>query len=102
MAETMETTATAAVIEAPTNLELVLDIPVEVTVELGRARLTIRDLLQLGPGAVVELTKLATDKVDVFVNNRPIAHGETVTVNDRLGVRLVKIIDPSERIAGLR
>jgi flagellar motor switch protein FliN/FliY len=101
MAETVETTATAA-FEAPTNLELVLDIPVEVTVELGRARLTIRDLLQLGPGAVVELTKLATEKVDVFVNNKAIAHGETVTVNDRLGVRLVKIIDPSERIAGLR
>jgi flagellar motor switch protein FliN/FliY len=101
MAETVETTATVAVFEAPTNLELVLDIPVEVTVELGRARLTIRDLLALGPGAVVELSKLATDKVDIFVNQKPIAHGETVTVNDRLGVRLVKVIDPSERIAGL-
>jgi flagellar motor switch protein FliN len=101
MAETIESAATTAVLEAPSNLELVLDIPVEVTVELGRARLTIRDLLQLGPGAVVELSKLATDKVDIFVNNKPIAHGETVTVNDRLGVRLVKVIDPSERIAGL-
>jgi flagellar motor switch protein FliN/FliY len=99
MAEALETTAA---VESPTNLELVLDIPVDVTVELGRARLTIRDLLALGPGAVIELSKLATDKVDVFVNNRPIAHGETVTVNDRLGVRLVKIIDPSERIVGLK
>ena len=101
MAESVETTVTTGSFEAPTNLELVLDIPVDVTVELGRARLTIRDLLQLGPGAVVELSKLATDKVDVLVNNKAIAHGETVTVNDRLGVRLVKIIDPSERIAGL-
>jgi flagellar motor switch protein FliN/FliY len=100
MAETIENAA--ATLEGPANLDLVLDIPVDVTVELGRARHTIRDLLQLGPGAVVELTKLATDKVDVFVNNKPIAHGETVTVNERLGVRLVKIIDPSERIAGLR
>jgi flagellar motor switch protein FliN/FliY len=100
MAEALETTVAAA--ESPTNMELVLDIPVDVTVELGRARLTIRDLLALGPGAVIELSKLATEKVDIFVNNRPIAHGETVTVNDRLGVRLVKIIDPSERIAGLR
>jgi flagellar motor switch protein FliN/FliY len=100
MAEALETTVAAA--ESPSNLDLVLDIPVDVTVELGRARLTIRDLLALGPGAVIELSKLATEKVDVFVNSRPIAHGETVTVNDRLGVRLVKIIDPSERIAGLR
>lgn len=100
MAEALETTVAAA--ESPTNMELVLDIPVDVTVELGRARLTIRDLLALGPGAVIELSKLATEKVDVLVNNRPIAHGETVTVNDRLGVRLVKIIDPSERIAGLK
>ncbi len=93
-----ETAGTAAM---PRNFDLLLDIPLEVTVEIGRTRLTLRELLQLGPGAVVELSKLAGDHIDVLVNGRPIARGHAVTVNDKFGVRLTDIISPSERIAGL-
>ena len=96
-----ETTATAAS-ETPTNFDLLLDIPLEVTVEIGRVRLPLRDLLQLGAGSVVELGKLAGEPVDVLVNGKAIARGEAVTVNDKFGVRLTDIISPSERIAGLR
>ena len=77
-------------------------VPLEVTVEIGRTRLAIRDLLQLGQGSVVELAKLAGEPLDVLINGRPIARGEAVMVNDRFGVRLTDIISPSERIAGLR
>ena len=105
MAETIETTAgTTANDGAGTtrNLDLLLDVPLEVTVEIGRTRLAIRDLLQLGQGSVVELAKLAGEPLDVLINGRPIARGEAVMVNDRFGVRLTDIISPSERIAGLR
>ena len=88
--------------ETPRNFELLLDVPLEVTVEIGRTRLAIRDLLQLGQGSVVELAKLAGEPLDVLINGRPIARGEAVMVNDRFGVRLTDIISPSERIAGLR
>jgi len=87
---------------SPRNLDLLLDVPLEVTVEIGRTRLAIRDLLQLGQGSVVELAKLAGEPLDVLINGRPIARGEAVMVNDRFGVRLTDIISPSERIAGLR
>jgi flagellar motor switch protein FliN/FliY len=98
-----ETTAeTAGPAGMPRNFDLLLDIPLEVTVEIGRTRLALRELLQLGPGAVVELSKAAGDHVDVLVNGRPIARGHAVTVNDKFGVRLTDIISPSERIAGLK
>ena len=71
------------------------------TVEIGRTRLAIRELLQLGPGSVVELSKLAGETLDVLINGRPIARGEAVMVNDKFGVRLTDVISPSERIAGL-
>ena len=100
--ETMEMTAPGVGAAAPRNLDLLLDVPLEVTVEIGRARLAIRELLQLGQGSVVELTKLAGEPLDVLINGRPIARGEAVMVNDRFGVRLTDIINPSERIAGLR
>ena len=88
--------------EAPQqNFELLLDIPLEVTVEIGRTRLAIRELLELGPGSVVELAKLAGEHLDVLINGKPIAHGEAVLVNDRFGVRLTDVISPSERITGL-
>jgi flagellar motor switch protein FliN len=105
MAETTETTEMmppGGGAGAPRNLDLLLDVPLEVTVEIGRARLAIRDLLQLGQGSVVELAKLAGEPLDVLINGRPIARGEAVMVNDRFGVRLTDIISPSERIAGLR
>ena len=87
--------------EMPRNFDLLLDIPLEVTVEIGRTRLAIRELLQLGPGSVVELQKLAGETLDVLINGKPIARGEAVMVNDKFGVRLTDVISPSERIAGL-
>jgi len=87
---------------APRNFDLLLDVPLEVTVEIGRARVAIRDLLQLAQGSVVELTKLAGEPLDVLINGKPVARGEAVMVNDRFGVRLTDIISPAERIAGLR
>jgi len=97
MAEATETAAG----ETPRNFELLLDIPLEVTVEIGRTRLAIRELLQLGPGSVVELQKLAGETLDVLINGKPIARGEAVMVNDKFGVRLTDVASPSERIAGL-
>jgi len=97
MAESTETAAG----ETPRNFELLLDIPLEVTVEIGRTRLAIRELLQLGPGSVVELQKLAGETLDVLINGKPIARGEAVMVNDKFGVRLTDVISPSERLAGL-
>jgi len=97
MAEATETTGG----ETPRNFELLLDIPLEVTVEIGRTRLPLRTLLQLGAGSVIELAKLAGEPLDVLVNGRPIARGEAVMVNDKFGVRLTDVISPSERIAGL-
>ena len=87
--------------ETPRNFELLLDIPLEVTVEIGRTRLPLRTLLQLGAGSVIELAKLAGEPLDVLVNGKPIARGEAVMVNDKFGVRLTDVISPSERIAGL-
>jgi flagellar motor switch protein FliN/FliY len=97
-----EETAAETQTEANRNFDLLLDIPLEVTVEIGRARLAIRDLLQLGPGSVMELAKAAGEPLDVLVNGKPIARGEAVMVNDRFGVRLTDIISPTDRLAGLR
>jgi flagellar motor switch protein FliN/FliY len=98
--ETREAEASAAT--APRNLDLLLDIPLEVTVEIGRTRMALRELLALAPGSVVELDKLTGEPLDVFVNGKPIARGEAVMVNDRFGVRLTDVISPSERITGLK
>ena len=98
MAETTETTGG----ETPRNFDLLLDIPLEVTVEIGRTRLPLRTLLQLGAGSVIELAKLAGEPLDVLVNGKPIARGEAVMVNDKFGVRLTDVISPSERLAGLK
>lgn len=87
--------------QAAGNLELVLDIPVQLTVELGRTRLPIRHLLQLAQGSVVELDGLAGEPMNVLVNGRLIAQGEVVVVNDRFGIRLTDIIDPSKRMQKL-
>jgi flagellar motor switch protein FliN/FliY len=84
------------------NFDLLLDIPLEVTAEIGRSTLPLRELLQLTPGAVVELAKLAGEPLDVLVNGKLIARGEAVLVNDKFGVRLTDIVSPSERIEGLK
>ncbi|WP_431306345.1 flagellar motor switch protein FliN [Sulfuricystis thermophila] len=88
---------------APANqgLELILDIPVNLTVELGRTKISIRNLLQLAHGSVVELDGLAGEPMDVLVNGTLIAQGEVVVVNDKFGIRLTDIITPQERIRKL-
>jgi flagellar motor switch protein FliN/FliY len=83
------------------DLDFILDIPLEVTVELGRTRLLINDLLQLGQGSVVQLTKLAQEPMDIHVNGKLFARGEVVVVNEKFGVRLTDIINPIERVKTL-
>ena len=80
------------------NLDFILDIPLQVTVELGRTKLLVKDILQLSQGAVVELTKLAGEPLDIFVNSKLVARGEAVVVNEKFGVRLVDIVTPNERV----
>jgi flagellar motor switch protein FliN/FliY len=84
------------------RLDLLLDVPLDVTVELGRNRMTIQDLLALSPGAVLELDKVAGEPLDIVVNDRLIARGEAVVINDKFGIRITDIISKAERIARLR
>ena len=86
---------------APNNIDMILDIPVTLTVELGRTKIAIRSLLQLAQGSVVELDGLAGEPMDVLVNGCLIAQGEVVVVNDKFGIRLTDIITPAERIRRL-
>jgi len=83
------------------ELDLVMDIPVQLTVELGRTKMPIRNLLQLAQGSVVELSGLAGEPLDVLINGFLIAQGEAVVVNDKLGIRLTDVITPSERLRRL-
>ncbi len=87
--------------EEKRNLDLILDIPLTVTVELGRSKLLINDLLQLGQGSVIELTKLVGEPLEVLVNNKLVARGEVVVVNDKFGIRLTDIVSPLERVQSL-
>ncbi len=87
--------------EETNNLDLILDIPLTVTVELGRSKMLINDLLQLGQGSVIELTKLVGEPLEVLVNNKLVARGEVVVVNDKFGVRLTDIVSPMERVQSL-
>lgn len=84
------------------DIEFLLDIPLQITVELGRARMLIKDLLQLGQGSVLELEKIAGEPMEILVNNRLVARGEVVVVNEKFGVRLTDIISPTERIRQLK
>lgn len=84
------------------NLDLVMDIPVQLTVELGHTRMPIRNLLQLAQGSVVELNELAGEPLDVYVNRCLVAQGEVVVVNEKFGIRLTDIITPSERLKKIR
>ncbi|OCC16097.1 Flagellar motor switch protein FliN [Dissulfuribacter thermophilus] len=83
------------------DLDFILDIPLDVSVELGRAKLRIKDLLQLGQGSVVELNKLAGEPAEIYVNHKLMAKGEIVVVNEKFGVRLTEIISPSDRVKSL-
>ena len=84
------------------NLEVVLDIPVNISMEIGRTKISIRNLLQLNQGSVVELDRLAGEPMDVLVNGTLIARGEVVVVNEKFGIRLTDIISPAERVKKLR
>ncbi|MEW5847912.1 MAG: flagellar motor switch protein FliN [Myxococcota bacterium] len=92
----------AATTVSPQRLEMLMDVPLEVSVELGRSRLAIRELLSLGPGSVVELDKDPSEPLDILVNGRLVARGEAVVVNDQFGVRITDIVSPAERLARLR
>ncbi len=84
------------------NLDVILDVPVTLSMEIGRTRISIRNLLQLNQGSVVELDRLAGEPMDVMVNGTLIARGEVVVVNDKFGIRLTDIISPAERVRRLK
>jgi flagellar motor switch protein FliN/FliY len=97
-----ELTAEPGASGAAAGLDMVMDIPVQLTVELGRTRLPIRTLVQLAQGSVVELDRLAGEPLDVLVNGCLVAQGEVVVVNDKLGIRLTDVIGPDERLRRLQ
>lgn len=84
------------------SLDVILDVPVTLSLEVGRTRIPIRNLLQLNQGSVVELERAAGEPLDVFVNGTLVAHGEVVVVNDKFGIRLTDVISPAERIRKLK
>ena len=84
------------------NLDVILDIPVTIAMEIGNTKITIRNLLQLNQGSVVELDRMAGEPLDVVVNGTLIAHGEVVVVNEKFGIRLTDIISPAERVKKLK
>lgn len=100
-AQEVANAAHAAGERTPHTLDFILDVTLQVTVEVGRARMTIQDLLQLGQGSVMELEKLAGEPLDIYVNGKQVARGEAVIVNEKFGVRLTDIISPDERVEGL-
>lgn len=87
--------------QADDKLDVILEIPVTMSMEIGRTRISIRNLLQLNQGSVVELDRLAGEPMDVLINGTLIAHGEVVVVNEKFGIRLTDIISPSERVKKL-
>ena len=98
--ETFEVTNNSG-INPDINLEVLLDVPVNISMEIGRTKISIRNLLQLNQGSVVELDRLAGEPMDVLVNGTLIAHGEVVVVNEKFGIRLTDIISPTERVKKL-
>jgi flagellar motor switch protein FliN len=87
--------------DAHADLDFILDIPLELSVELGKTKMLVNDLLQLGQGSIVELNKLAGEPLEVFINNKLVARGEVVVVNEKFGIRLTDIISPLERVRSL-
>jgi flagellar motor switch protein FliN/FliY len=84
------------------NLKLIMDVPLQVTVELGSTKMRIKEILELGVGSVIELDKLASDPVDVYVNGRLIAKGEVVVIDETFGIKITDIISPIERVNNLQ
>ena len=94
--------ATSAAPSSDVNIDVILDVPVTLSLEVGRTRLPIRSLLQLSQGSVVELERAAGESLDVFVNGTLVAHGEVVVVNEKFGIRLTDVISPADRIRKLK
>ena len=92
----------AALPRGRSNIDFLLDVNLEVSVELGRARMAIKDMLQLGPGSVIELDKLTGEPVDLLVNNNLVARGEVVVFDENFGIRVTDIVNPEDRIRSLR
>jgi flagellar motor switch protein FliN/FliY len=88
-------------IQTHQDLDFILDIPLELSVELGRSRMLVNDLLQLGQGSIIELNKLAGEPLEIYINTKLVARGEVVVVNEKFGVRLTDIITPMERVRSL-
>lgn len=86
---------------AEMSLESLVDVPVDISVEIGRTRMTIGELLSLNKGSIVELKKTAGEAVDIYVNGKLLGRGEVIVVNERLGVRMTKIVTPAERVQKL-
>jgi len=84
------------------NLDIILDVPVSLSMEIGRTTISIRNLLQLNQGSVVELDRLAGEPLDVLVNGTLVAHGEVVVVNEKFGIRLTDVVSPAERVKKLK
>ncbi len=99
--ENLEDTS-AGLVGDEANLEIILDIPVTISMEIGRTQISIRNLLQLNQGSVVELDRLAGEPMDVRVNGTLVAHGEVVVVNEKFGIRLTDVISPAERVKKLK
>ncbi len=99
--DNLEDTGNRHVSDEDLNLEVILDVPVTVSMEIGNTKMNIRNLLQLNQGSVVELDRLAGEPLDVLVNGTLIAHGEVVVVNEKFGIRLTDIISPTERVKKL-
>ncbi len=99
--DSLEDTSAGAAVEEE-NLDVILDIPVTISMEIGRTSLSIRNLLQLNQGSVVELDRLAGEPMDVLVNGTLVAHGEVVVVNEKFGIRLTDVISPAERVKKLK
>jgi flagellar motor switch protein FliN len=87
--------------EETRDLDFILDIPLDLTVELGRTRMLVNDLLQLGQGSIVELNKIAGEPLEIFINRKLVARGEVVVVNEKFGIRLTDIVSPLERVKSL-
>ena len=90
-----------AVAEQPKNIDFILDIPMKVSIYVGSTKMAIRDLLQLAQGSVIELDKLAGEPMEVMVNNKLVAKGEVVVVNEKFGIRLTDVVSPAERVKQL-
>jgi len=101
-AEFQDLNNSTALCGTETNMDVILDIPVTISMEIGRTEISIQNLLQLNQGSVVELDRLAGEPMDVLVNGTLIAHGEVVVVNEKFGIRLTDVISPAERVKKLR